>query len=146
LEGVLREVSVEEANNRTYVQSGEYSFTIPKNFGLNLQYGDRVVLQYHLTDTRHPYTYATKALPMDPASRLGISIRNYISESNISFHCWLVTDGEKQVYKMNSLVDHIEGITMQQTMKTPRRWYREVRPGGVREGSDAYTEYESDDE
>ena len=56
-----------------------------------------------------PYMYAVGALPTDSASRLGVSIRSH--KVNPPFHCWIWTEGERKVFNMNSLVDHLEGFS-----------------------------------
>lgn len=103
------------------VASGNFKFTISKKLGLHLRHDDEVILQYHLTSTQHPHHYALKALPIDPASRLVVSIRGQDREG--PFHCWLMTGGTLNVLKMNSLVDHLEGYSLEETKQFKRRWY-----------------------
>lgn len=122
LEGVLTKVNVSENHYQfAHVWCGNYKFTISAKLGLGLSDGDQVTLQYHLTDTQHPYAYALEALPADPANRLGISIRGHNSDG--PFHCWLMADGLLNVKKMNSLVDCLEGYSLEETKRFSRRWY-----------------------
>lgn len=103
------------------VTSGNFKFTISRKLGLDLVHDDEVILQYHLTTTQHPHKYALKALPTDPASRLGVSIRG--QDSKGPFHRWLMTSGSLNVFKINSLVDHLEGYSLEDTKMFKRRWY-----------------------
>lgn len=62
-----------------------------------------------------------KATPNDPAIRLGIQICGTNTLGNaISF--WLQSRGMRNILKMNTLVDELEGKTDEEIERTPRRW------------------------
>jgi hypothetical protein len=108
-------------DHQTEVRAGSFRFTVSQTLGLHLRHGDEVILQYHLTPTSHPCPYVTSALTTDPASRLGVSIRG--ENSHGSFHCWLRATGERNVRKMNSLVDILEGCSLEESQGFKRRWF-----------------------
>ena len=69
----------------------------------------------------HHSPYAMKATPGDPAIRLGTQICGTNTLGNaISF--WLQSRGTRNVLKMNTLVDELEGKTDEEIERTPRRW------------------------
>jgi hypothetical protein len=80
------------------------------SFGLGLKHGDKVLVQFHLAEADHPMKYAIKSTPIDPASRLAISlsIPGYSDDEN--FHVWLVSRGEKTVKKTKYSRGHLRGI------------------------------------
>ncbi|KAJ5612829.1 hypothetical protein N7510_006023 [Penicillium lagena] len=121
LSGAMAIVKSSHNGEMTEVMGGRFRFTVARSLGLYLHHGDEVTLQYHLTATRHQNPYATKSLPTDPASRLGISIRG--RDMNGEFHRWLHTNGELNVRKMNSLVDVLEGYSLGESKNFKRRWH-----------------------
>ena len=68
----------------------------------------------------HPHIYATKALPEDPAFRLGIFVQR-THRSQGKFEAWLETPGEKAPKNVNTFVDTIEDDRMFDIVKRPRR-------------------------
>jgi hypothetical protein len=115
-DGELREVS-----------AGSFRFTISRKLGLNVHGGDKVLLRMHLAETSpHPRAYAHKARLDEPASRLAVSIEGVPGD----FFEWLTTSGNLNVQKMNSLVDVLEGLTLEESESLPRRWHvRRMIPG-----------------
>ncbi|KNG86359.1 hypothetical protein ANOM_007288 [Aspergillus nomiae NRRL 13137] len=103
------------------VLCGSFRFTISQLLGLHLKAGDQVFLQFHLAGSRHPNAYAQLAETRDPASRLAVSISGHDAQG--SFHTWLQTQGIRNVYKMNSLVDVLEGFSFEESQKFERRWH-----------------------
>lgn len=68
-----------------------------------------------------PNVYCIKAKRHDPAARLAIFVEG-TSIRGQPFAGWLRTSAEKQVWKVNTLVDILEGGTMTQSRHKPRRW------------------------
>ncbi|KAB8213450.1 hypothetical protein BDV33DRAFT_196915 [Aspergillus novoparasiticus] len=81
------------------------------------------LLGLHLRDagSRHPNAYTHMAEARDPASRLAISISGHDAQG--SFHTWLQTKGSRNVFKMNSLVDVLEGYSLEESKQFQRRWH-----------------------
>ncbi|KAJ5658378.1 uncharacterized protein N7484_002027 [Penicillium longicatenatum] len=115
LSGTREKITVSHGGGHVEVKS------VSKRLGLDLRHNDTVIIQYHLTATQHPKPYAIRALPTDPASRLGVSICG--QDSMGAFHCWLETNGSCNVLKMNSLVDVLEGFSLEQSKNFKRRWF-----------------------
>jgi hypothetical protein len=70
---------------------------------------------------KHPNVYCLKATNKDPASRLAIFIKGAFADGAL-FAGWIQSNGENQVYKMNTFVDLLERGTMLQSSDLPRRW------------------------
>lgn len=113
-------VQVSHNGELTEIICGVFRFTISRSLQLNLWKGDRILLRFHLTETQHPNAYAQMAQPRDPASRLAVSIRSHENDSRIT---WLATKGHRVVNKMNSLVDVLEGYTLEESRSFERRWH-----------------------
>ncbi|KAE8418752.1 hypothetical protein BDV36DRAFT_294798 [Aspergillus pseudocaelatus] len=103
------------------VSCGSFRFTISQLLGLHLRGGDEVFVQLHLAGSRHPNAYAQMAETRDPASRLAISISGHDAQGG--FHTWLQTKGTRNVFKMNSLVDVLEGYSLEESQHFQRRWH-----------------------
>lgn len=56
----------------------------------------------------------------DSACRLGVSIKGYTIIGE--YFCWLITDEDLDLMKMNSLVDILEGYTWEDIASSKRRW------------------------
>jgi hypothetical protein len=69
----------------------------------------------------YPNVYCLKATKDDPASRLAVFIEG-TSDNGAPFAGWLRSDAEKQVFKVNTLVDMLEGGSMTKSRHLPRRW------------------------
>lgn len=102
-------------------------FTIFRRLKLGVQVGDRVRLQFHLTEAPILQMYATKALATDPASRLAVSIKGQGTYGG--YHAWLRNPGKKCVVKMNTLVDILEGVSLEESKEMDRRWYVKRQQG-----------------
>lgn len=81
------------------------------------------VLSYRNTNLQ---VYATKALAIDPASRLAVSIEGQGAYG--SYHVWPRNRSEKCV-KMNTLVDVLEGVSLKESKGMARRWFVKRRQG-----------------
>lgn len=103
------------------ISCGMFQFTIPRSLKLDPKEGDVVSCRFHLAERPHPNPYAKKAEPRDPASRLAVSIRG--RDRHGAFDVWLSTGGLQNVKKMNSLVDVLEGYTLEESRSFERRWY-----------------------
>jgi hypothetical protein len=112
-----------------------FTFTISQGFGLSFKGKEKVLLQLHLSEMEHPMMYASCALKTDPASRLAVSVTG--RDSKGTFLIWLKTNGRKVVFKMNTLVDILEGYTFEERKTFLRRWIQE-KDGGP-EGRNKYT-------
>ncbi|KAL2828565.1 hypothetical protein BJY01DRAFT_228375 [Aspergillus pseudoustus] len=120
------------------VGCGKFRFTISKSLGLNLGECAQVSVQLHLTDTEHPHRYARKAEPRDPGGRLAVSLQG--RDAFGPFHVWLKTDGICNIKKMNSLVDILEGFSLEESRKFGRRWHvRAQRPCDKSSRMNVYT-------
>jgi hypothetical protein len=67
--------------------------------------------------------YAEMALRTDPATRSAISVSGH--DPGGDFHLWLNNLGPRSVFKINSLVDMLEGCTFSEIKTFRRRWYIE---------------------
>lgn len=132
LHGVKETIKVSKGGEMAEIHCGMFRFTISQKLQLNLVHGDKAVLQLHLLSTQHPHPYATRASSSDPASRLGVAIRGEDKQGD--FHCWLATSGELNVWKMNTLVDILEGYSLEESRGFKRRWFHKKYPssGGGR--------------
>ncbi|KAL4887947.1 hypothetical protein BDV59DRAFT_196889 [Aspergillus ambiguus] len=114
-------VHVSHGGEMTEISCGMFRFTISRSLGLSIRDGDAVHCRFNLAESPHPNAYARRAEPRDPASRLAVSIRGKDSHGN--FHVWLGTHGPQNVKKMNSLVDVLEGYTLEESRSFERRWH-----------------------
>ncbi|KAJ5759630.1 hypothetical protein N7520_006786 [Penicillium odoratum] len=89
---------------------------------LDLKDGDEVFFQLRLNELTHPRAYAQVARPSDPASRLAASISNS-DRVRGGFHVFLQTKGSLNVKKMNSLVDALEGYSLEESRSFIGRWH-----------------------
>lgn len=136
LTGKTAIVKVGHNGECTEVSCGIFRFSISSFLRLDLKQGDEVFCQFHLSEHPHPYAYTKTAEPRDPASRLAISIKE--TDSHGDFHVWLMTKGQKNVFKINSLVDLLDGYTTDESRAFGRRWY--VRRAPDRSRTHVYTE------
>ena len=67
-------------------------------------------MQCHLSHGIHEHGYARKSLATDSAVRLGIHVEGVNSTNGETFNVWLHTDGQLSVFRMNTLVDMLEGL------------------------------------
>ncbi|KAF7622865.1 hypothetical protein AFLA_010185 [Aspergillus flavus NRRL3357] len=121
LEPTKTTVKVSHEGEMCEVSCGSFRFTISQLLGLHLRDGGEVFVQLHLAGSRHPNAYTHMAEARDPASRLAISISGHDTQG--SFHTWLQTKGSRNVFKMNSLVDVLEGYSLEESEQFQRRWH-----------------------
>ena len=74
-----------------------------------------------LSDRPHPNAYAKHALPSDPAARLGIKIRGKDARGS-NFELWLAGNGEQTAKQMNTFVDDLESVPIEEIEKQERRY------------------------
>ncbi|OQE16665.1 hypothetical protein PENSTE_c023G09063 [Penicillium steckii] len=98
------------------VSFGDFFFTIRNDTGIRP--GDEVSIQAFLTEHPHPDRYAQLALATDPASRLLVGL------TSSKWEGWLSSDGDKNVFKMNTLVDIFERVPSGESRLFERRWQR----------------------
>jgi len=88
-------------------------------------FGDRVGVQYELFPFGpHPRRYAKDALDTDLAIRLAIRVMGKTAD------IWPSCHGEKNVKKVNSLVDFMEGVPLEEIEKSPCRVLSEYKTRG----------------
>lgn len=133
------EVTIKRSWSRThgyeppYFSAGKYVIVLGLTFlgecGVSLQTNDKVDVRFDLTATRHPKCFATQAQPSDPASRLRVSITG--CDKTGPFHFWYHCDAPHWVRKMNSMVDELEGLSLDEIAMLDMRWVRrrEMRDG-----------------
>ena len=124
-----RPVEVPNGKAGQYVTCGMFKATVSMAFGLGLKHGDKVRVQSYLAETDHPMKYAIKSTPIDPASRLAISLSIPGHKDDENFHVWLTSRGEKTVKKINTLVDILEGYSLEERESFRRRWIVRNKPG-----------------
>ncbi|KAL3478081.1 hypothetical protein BJX99DRAFT_245767 [Aspergillus californicus] len=134
-----RPIEVLNGKSGQYVTCEMFKATVSVTFGLGLKHGDKVRVQFHLAETDHPMKYAIKSTPMDPASRLAISLSIPGYNDDESFHVWLISKGEKTVKKMNTLVDILEGYSLEERESFRRRWIVRNKPGEISRTSHEYS-------
>jgi hypothetical protein len=104
-----------------YFSISHCSFRLPKSM-VSLENGSKVHVQCCLRPDRpHPNAYAKHALPSDPAARLGMKIRGKDVQGN-NFALWLARGGEQTAKQMNTFVDDLEGVPIEETEKRERRY------------------------
>ncbi|EGE07246.1 hypothetical protein TEQG_06319 [Trichophyton equinum CBS 127.97] len=90
--------------------------------------------QGFLTDGPNPHRYALDSLPSDPANRFSLKIAGINARGN-SFSTFVDVHGEVTVKDINTLVDRIEGIAVDEIVKKPRR----LVPSDIMNGRDKRT-------
>jgi hypothetical protein len=98
-----------------------FNFTLSRK-RVNVRNGDLVEVQCHLSHGIHEHRYARKSLAIDPAARLGIYVEGVNSTSGGAFAIWLHSDGDLAVFRMNTLVDMLEGLDIWDSSGRTRRW------------------------
>jgi hypothetical protein len=106
------------------VNFGDFFFTIRSD--TPVRPGDDIAIQAFLTENPHPDRYARFAMATDPASRLLVGL------TCSKWEGWLFSEGEKDVFKMNSLVDILENVPNEESKLLERRWQRARASGGVK--------------
>ncbi|KAL1852698.1 hypothetical protein Plec18167_008981 [Paecilomyces lecythidis] len=103
------------------IPMASFQFAILRKLGVDVKNGDEVFVQFHLPDTPHPHAYTSRAHKDDPASRFAVSIEG--SDTSGHFYKWLTTDGDLTVMRINSLVDVLEGYSLEESRSFKRRWH-----------------------
>jgi hypothetical protein len=93
-----------------------------------LAQGEPVYVQCALTEESDPDCYAQKSSPSDDAAHLVIRARG-TSIDRTGFDCMLHSNGEKAVYKANTIFDVLVGRTFEESRTLKKRWYT-VEKGG----------------
>ena len=70
---------------------------------------------------KHANVYCVNATKDDPASRLAVFVEG-TSENGEPFAGWLQSNAKKQVFRINTLVDLLEGGSITKSRHLPRRW------------------------
>jgi len=88
-----------------------------------------------------PNIYCTKAIEKDSARRLSIFLE-VTTETGTSFAGWMKSGGQRNVFRVNTCVDLLEGGSMTQSSHLPRRWISTTfeRGDGKRKKMQKYTE------
>jgi hypothetical protein len=123
---VRRDLRFRSTFIQTFILS-YFKFTIPRTWG-KLEHDEPIQVRPELISKeefmlqgKHPNVHCLKATNKDPASRLAIFVEGTFADG-APFAGWIRSNGENQVYKMNTLVDLLEGGTMLQSSDLPRRW------------------------
>ncbi|PVI01067.1 hypothetical protein DM02DRAFT_525729, partial [Periconia macrospinosa] len=103
------------------VTISHFNFTLSRDI-VHAENGDLVEVQCHLSDGVHEHCYARKSLAMDSAARLGIHVEGVNSKNGRTFAVWLHSDGDLAVFRMNTLVDMLEGLDIWNPSGRMRRW------------------------
>jgi hypothetical protein len=132
IEGGLVKISESHGGEFNEIHLGTFRFTVSRKLKTKFTHGQEVVLRFELSQNPHPHACTMKARPDDPASRLGVSIGNKIKDEDY-FQEWLTTSGDRAVMKMNSLVDILDGYSLEETRSFRRRFYeaKEKTPDGI---------------
>ncbi|RVD89725.1 uncharacterized protein DFL_000720 [Arthrobotrys flagrans] len=85
--------------------------------------------------TRHPHCYAMNSEAGDPACRLGIRVTGTDAQGD-GIDIWVQSAGTREVPKMNTFVDMLEGLNIQEPEDRERRW---IPPAGATGKKAAYT-------
>jgi hypothetical protein len=127
LVGVEKSVYVVTSHIYQYFLLSYFAFTISRRW-IHLEDGAPIQVRLDLITEdelrrkgSHPNVYCTCATRDDPASRLAVFVEG-TSATGVPFAGWLRSRATKKVFKMNTLVDMLEGGTMFQSRNTPRRW------------------------
>lgn len=132
LQGVEVLVRFKENQHRgtpQIITISHFNFTLSRK-RVHVRNGDLVEVQCHLSHGIHEHRYARKSLATDPAARLGIHVEGVNSISGEAFVIWLHNDGELVVFRMNTLVDMLEGLDIWNPSTRMRRWVPRSAFGG----------------
>ena len=127
LDGVEIFAKVNSESGHQLIHLGYIGFNISRKW-VHLEHDAPVQVRLELTAKdefrqkgKHANVYCVKATKDDPASRLAVFVEG-TSENGAPFAGWLQTDAERRVFKINTLVDMLEGGSMTKSRHLPRRW------------------------
>lgn len=87
---------------------------------LGISIGDTVTIRVEIDPVAaHDFTYATAALPTDPAMRLAIKCTTRAGVEH-----YLHSSGDEKAQIVNSLVDELEGVPLAESKKKHRRFFK----------------------
>jgi hypothetical protein len=87
--------------------------------------------QCELLHSIHPHRFASKCIEADPANRLGIYVKG-VDRTGNAFSGWLSSRGDMAPMQINTLIDLLEGVSSEESMKRSRRWVSHPTPGSSR--------------
>lgn len=122
------------SNHRQEVNFGYVRFRILKQY-IRLRPGAKVHAQGFLADGPNPLRYALDALPEDPAMRFSLRITGQDALDQ-PFSIFAHATGDITVKDINTLVERMEGVTVDEIAKRPRR----MVPSDVAKGRDRRTQ------
>jgi hypothetical protein len=128
LEGM--EVRIKYNAGAQYFLIHHFMFRISLKW-VRLPEDEPIKVRCELAEDIHEHIYAKKSLPSDPASRLGVYVTGKAKGND--FAGWISSDGEMDVYKINTFVDRLEGVKTEESMTLARRWIPRYVSAGVKE-------------
>ncbi|KAK6347408.1 hypothetical protein TWF718_005249 [Orbilia javanica] len=125
-----RDVKVLRNGRRQAFSISHWIFSVSRKVA-HLDSGAILHVECDLLDpaTRHPHCYATNSEASDPAGRLGIRITGTDAYGD-SINIWVQSTGTREVFKMNTFVDMLEGLNIQEPEDRERRWVPPARAIG----------------
>lgn len=81
------------------------------------------------TDERHPNCHTLGALKSDPAKRLAVNITIPKTQGEPAEQ-WITTTGDKNVLRVNSIVDRMDEVPEEGSRRTARRYFLQGKSGG----------------
>jgi hypothetical protein len=107
-----------------FFQLGGLSIKVSPRF-VTLEDHSRVVVKVSIEESKpHPHHYTLCSQDTDPASRLAIHVSGTDVEGE-KFAGWIHCSGEKNVLRVNTLVDRLEGNPKEYSKLQPRRIVRQ---------------------
>ncbi len=111
------DLPVHFSRDSIYITVANWQFRLSRQT-ISVEDGDTVRVQFYISHPMCEDRYTIMSLPIDPESRLKISIGDPSARGLI----WLKTTGERAVFKMNTLVDMLEGLEIHEPSDRMRRW------------------------
>ena len=130
LEGVEKLIKIRQNRAGSTMQQfflGYFTFTISRKW-VHLEHNTPVQVRFEIITEdefrrkgNHPNVYCLNGTKDDPASRLAVFVEG-TSNNGAPFAGWLRSNSEKQVFKINTIMDMFEGGSMTKSRYLPRRW------------------------
>ena len=130
MEGVEKLIKIRQNRTNSTIQQfflGYFTFTISRKW-VHLEHNTPVQVRFEIITEdefrrkdNHPNVYCLNGTKDDPASRLAVFVEG-TSNNGAPFAGWLRLKAEKGVFKINTLVDILEGGSMTKSSHIPRRW------------------------